>query len=159
MGRRGPPKKNRELVEFEGNTAHRKADETTDAHSALSGVPEPAKYMEELAAAIFSDVAGMLFAARRLTDADIHAIEQYSDAFAQWIHAIRRRDLHAAENGGDPLHKDVKLCRELASDCNRWSRVLGVGPTYRAGVAGYFGLGGDSADEEIDDPILKRVCG
>ncbi len=160
MGRRGPKAKSDELKEFEGNTGHRSSEQPTDSHERLVGIPEPATYLDDLAAAIFTDTATLLFNAGRLTDADIHAIEQYADSYSQWIQSIKRRDLYAAEHEGEASDRHVKRCRELSSDVNRWSRVLGIGPTYRAGLSGYFGLGGDSSnEEEVNDPILRAVCG
>lgn len=159
MGRRGPRPKSEEVKAFDGNPGNRTPEQPSDSHSQLASIPEPPHYLDDLAKAIFTDTAILLFNAGRLTDADVGAVEQYADAYAQWIAAVKRRDLHAAERG-EPSASHIKVCRELSSDVNRWSRVLAIGPYYRAGTAGYFGLGGDSSNEEdVNDPILRAVCG
>ncbi len=128
----------------------------------MSSLPDPPSYLDEITQAIFLDICQLLFDAGRLTNADIHAIEQYADSYAQWVAAVKRRDIWAAEHDGEPKAAHVKMCRELSSDLNRWSRVLCIAPYYRAATGAFYGLGGESSNKDADevaDPVLRAVCG
>lgn len=158
MGLRGPKAKSYDERELEGNPANRPLPEIEEKHQKIASIPEPPWYLDDGAKAVYLDVCGTLHSAGLLTDADLHAIELYADAFSGWIIAIRRRDAYYAEFG-NPSPQLVKQCRELANDCNKWMRVLGLGPAYRKGLEGHYGIGGQSTNDEVDDPIIRGICG
>lgn len=155
MGRRGPPPKPTAIRKLEGNREHRPMPENEPEPEQLASLPEPPDHLCERAQQIFSDTAAVLQSYDLLTVADVHPIEMFADCYAQWIEAVELRQSLRAE--GEDGSGAAKLCRELSTDCNRWFRVLGLGPAYRVGLVTNFGLGGSKAD--IADPVALRICG
>ncbi len=154
MGKRGPKPKSNADKELSGDQRFER-DET---HKPIGVIPAPPEYLSDGAKVIFNRICQILHSAGRLTDADLHSVELYADTFEQWVLAIKRREKNKTEKG-EYRPTDIKCVRELSSDCNRWSRVLGIGPTYRAGLVGHFGLGGDETNSDVDDPIILGICG
>lgn len=163
MGQRGPLPKPTKLREREGNPRRRPLPKNEPQPPAITDdLPKPPEHLSEEAAKVFTALCRLLRDSELLTTADLMPIEMLADSYTQWIRTIKLR----AESGvvieifndeGTMVNSyespQSKLCRSLAADCNRWFKVLGLGPAYRVGLRTDTDGG-----EEIDDPIAASIA-
>jgi len=164
MGQRGPLPKPTSARAREGNPRRRPlpTDEPSPAEIAIDRLPPPPDHLTADAKQVFSALAKLLSDSKLLTVADVLPIELLADCYTQWIKALKIR----AEAGvitqmlnrdgeviGSCESAESKLCRSLAADCNRWFKVLGLGPAYRVGLR----MTTDGADE-IEDPLAASIA-
>lgn len=163
MGQRGPLAKPTTVRAREGNPRRRPLpkDEPQPSAIAAAKIPSPPQHLDELGRKVFSTLAKILTEADLLTVADVMPLEMLSDAYSQWIKALKLR----AEAGpivevykdGEVINTfespESKLCRNLSADCNRWFKVLGLGPAYRVGLRTSMDAG-----DEIDDPLAAAIA-
>lgn len=166
MGQRGPPKKPTAVRRREGNPGKRRLPNDEPQPTAVDKLPEPPAHLDKRAAAVFRNLAKILKDSDLLTVADVYPLEIFCDKYSQWVQAIdARREkgvmIEVSREGPDgELHimaryesPESKLVRNLAADCNRWFKVLGLGPAYRVGLR-------TTADgnEEIEDPLAASIA-
>ncbi|HBE71244.1 MAG TPA: hypothetical protein DDW52_24115 [Planctomycetaceae bacterium] len=153
MGHRGPAPKPTVIRKLEGNRSKRPLPENEPEPDAVKAIAAPL-HLSDLAAEVYVQTAAIMRSYDLLTVADLQPLELFADSYSQWIEAVQNRNELKAE--GEDYSGAAKMCRELASDCNRWFKVLGLGPAYRVGLVTNFGLGGGA---DISDPVALKICG
>ena len=97
-----------------------------------------------------------------LTVADLYPLEMFCDQYSEWLEAVKLRNakprvVEICNKDGDAINTfespESRLCRNLAADCNRWFKVLGLGPAYRVGLSVNSG-----GSDEIEDPIAAAIA-
>jgi len=162
MGRRGPPAKPTAIRKREGNPRRRPMPTNEPEPPPLEQLPEAPDHLCGLGQRTFLHVAKILKDSDLLTVADLYPLEMFSDQYAQWVKALK---LRAVKGCIIEIHNDEgilvntyetpesKLVRALANDCNKWFKVLGLGPAYRVGLR----TNSDGADQ-IEDPFAAAIA-
>jgi P27 family predicted phage terminase small subunit len=163
MGQRGPLPKPTATRAREGNPRRRPlpTNEPTPPLVAAKKLPTPPDHLDALGQKVFTTLARILTDADLLTVADIMPLEMLADSYSQWIAALALRKkagvIVEVFKDGEVINTfespESKLCRNLAADCNRWFKVLGLGPAYRVGLRTSMDAG-----DEIDDPLAAAIA-
>lgn len=166
MGQRGPLPKTTARKRLEGNPGHRPLPDDEPEPSLCEVVPPPAEWLKEnqVACDAWWLIARELHAAKMLASLDLYVLELFVVSYAQW-----RKMLEGIQSEGyvyrtydedDNLKfaaqtPEATLASKFASECNRWAKVLGLGPAYRVGLRV-----GDTGDKgRPSDPIAAMLAG
>lgn len=163
MGRRGPPPKPTATRRREGNPRNRPLPKDEPEPKAVEKLPEAPDHLNELGKKTFRHLAKVLKDCDLLTVADLYPLEMFCDQYSQWVAALKLRSekgciIEITNDEGVLVNTyetpESKLCRALAADCNRWFKVLGLGPAYRVGLR----TNSDGSDS-IEDPVAASIAG
>jgi P27 family predicted phage terminase small subunit len=166
MGQRGPLPKPTATRAREGNPRRRPLPKDEPQPPKLAALPKPPDHLSKEAKAVFTTLCKVLSDADLLTVADVMPVEMLADSYTQWVKTLKLRaeagvitEVSSVDNEGNAhvVNKyespESKLCRSLGADCNRWFKVLGLGPAYRVGLR-MNAHGGD----EIEDPLAASIA-
>ena len=161
MGERGPLPKPTATRAREGNPRRRPLPKDEPQPVQLKTLPIAPDHLDPVAQRIFTTLVKILSDADLLTVADVMPVEMLSDSYSQWLAALKLRStagpIVEIIKDGQVINTfespESKLCRNLAADCNRWFKVLGLGPAYRVGLR----INTDGGDE-IDDPLAAAIA-
>lgn len=161
MGQRGPLPKPTATRAREGNPRRRPLPKDEPQPVQLKSLPIAPDHLDAPAQKIFTTLVKILSEADLLTVADVMPVEMLADAYSQWLGALKLRSaagpIVEIIKDGQVINTfespESKLCRNLAADCNRWFKVLGLGPAYRVGLR----INQDGGDE-IDDPLAAAIA-
>jgi P27 family predicted phage terminase small subunit len=162
MGQRGPLPKPTQRKRLEGNPGNRPLPDDEPEPALLAAIPKPPEWFPPLACDAYWVVCRELQSAEMLAALDLPIVEQYCMSYAQWRAMIEGVKVHGYtvryfDDSGNVRYAqatpEATLCRQFAIDCNRWAKVLGLGPAYRVGLR----LGSDPNDES--DPIAGALDG
>lgn len=129
--------------------------------AAVPSLPEPPDHLSDVGKRVWRHLAKVLSDAELLTVADLFPLEMFCDQYSEWLIALKARNETGRfidlEKDGEVVNSyespQSKLCRALAADCNRWFKVLGLGPAYRVGLQ----VNCDGADG-IEDPLAASIA-
>lgn len=161
MGRRGPLPKPTATRAREGNPRRRPMPTDEPQPPAVESLPPPPGHLDDIGIRTWNHLAKTLRSADLLTHSDLYPLEMLCDQYSEWCAALKLRrekgriveivkDDEVVNTYESP---ESKLCRALAADCNRWFKVLGLGPAYRVGLS----TNGPAGDE-IDDPLAASIA-
>ena len=161
MGQRGPLPKPTKRKKLEGNPGRRPLPDDEPEPRLLSEIPAPPEWFDdEVAITAYWVVCRELHEAEMLAALDMPIVEMYCTSYAQWRKMLGEIKKHgftyrAADEKGRTRYAAVTpeatLCRQFAADCNRYAKVLGLGPAYRVGLK----IGSDP--KEQTDPIADEL--
>ena len=169
MGQRGPLPKPTKRKKLEGNPGRRPLPDDEPEPRLLSEIPAPPDWFDdEVAIAAYWVVCRELHDAEILAALDIPIVEMYCTSYAQWRKMLGEIKKHgfthrATDEKGRTRYaavtSEATLCRQYAADCNRYAKVLGLGPAYRVGLK----IGSDPKEQsdpiadELDENKLRRL--
>lgn len=162
MGRRGPLPKPTATRKREGNPANRKLPQNEPEPAKVEQLPEPPDYLDANGANAWRNLCKILKDADLLTVADLYPLEMFCDQYSEWLRAVQARNkvgriLEIHNEEGDIVNSyeapESKLARQLANDCNKWFKVLGLGPAYRVGLQK-----NSDGSESIEDPLAAAIA-
>ncbi len=163
MGRRGPLPKPTAQRKLEGNPRRRPLPTNEPTPPAAPTLPPAPAHLSQLAKDIWVAIGTPLHASDLLTLADYHALEMYVAAYAAWRQMLHEVDItgYVAEftnDDGSPKYSaptvQVSLMLKFSGECNRWAKVLGLGPAYRVGLT----TNAAGKTEEVIDPFAARIA-
>lgn len=163
MGRRGPLPKPTAQRKLEGNPRRRPLPTNEPTPAKARELPPPPDFLPLLAKQVWTIIGQPLFDADLLTLADYHALEQYVVAYASWRQMLFEIEAvgYVAEfvnDDGSPKYSapttQVSLSLKFSAECNRWAKVLGLGPAYRVGLT----TNASGQPDEIQDPFAARIA-
>ncbi|TWU19545.1 phage terminase small subunit P27 family [Allorhodopirellula heiligendammensis] len=165
MGKRGPLPKPTARKRLEGNPGHRQLPDDEPEPRTLSEVPDAPGWLPPLACDAWQLVTEELHAVEMLATLDLPILEMWCISYASW----REMFNDVTKNGYTQEFFDAEgnlkysqptpaatLLGKFASDCNRWAKVLGLGPAYRVGLR--IGDGPKSKASAVD-PIAAVLAG
>ena len=162
MGRRGPLPKPTAQRKIEGNPRRRPMPINEPAPAKAPELPPAPGHLSPLAQTVWRTIGQALFDADLLTLADYHALEMYCAAYSAWRQMLAEINEvgYVAEftnDDGSPKYSSptvqASLMLKFSGECNRWAKVLGLGPAYRVGLV--TNAAGDPA--EISDPFAASI--
>lgn len=165
MGQRGPLPKTTARKRMEGNPGHRRLPTDEPEPRLCDVVPSPPEWLRDYSTACDAwwVIAKELHAAKMLATLDLYVLEMFCVAYGQWRKML---DAIAEEGYTYRVYKDgdlsyaaqtpeTTLASKFAADCNRWAKVLGLGPAYRVGLR----IGDTGEKSQPTDPIAAMLAG
>lgn len=163
MGLRGPPPKPSSERELEGNRGKRGGPIAEDPEvELLTRAPQAPPHLSDIAQQAWRVLASELVRRQLLARQDLFVLEQFCETYAVWRDCLR--DMRSNGIQQDKLDVDGDVAWSATTPAtqtyfrcieklNTLSRVLGIGPAYRACLRGLHGKanGDDDSDDAGDD--------
>lgn len=164
MGERGPLPKPTARKRLEGNPGHRELPDDEPEPRLLAYVPPPPDWLPPLACDAWRLVTVELHAVDMLATLDLPILEMWCIAYSSWramFDDVRKNGFtqEFSDSEGNLKYSQptpaATLLGKFASDCNRWAKVLGLGPAYRVGLR----MGDGPKKATPVDPIAAVLAG
>ncbi len=164
MGQRGPLPKPTARKRLEGNPGHRALPDDEPEPRLIDSIPSPPEWLPPLACDAWRLVTRELHAVDMLAELDLPILEMWCIGYSSWrtmFEDVRKNGYTQEFFDGEGNLKysqptpSATLLGKFASDCNRWAKVLGLGPAYRVGLR----IGERTKKDDPVDPIAAILTG